>query len=88
MCMGEICQVKEVGASGIALVRGRAGDQVARLMTLPETDAAPVGEGDWLVVHSGFALRRLSEQQALDALRIRAANPAADLTQLGIEETP
>ncbi len=86
MCMGEICQVRELGESGLALVHSRAGDQVARLLTLSDAGETPVATGDWLVVHSGFALRRLTEAQARDALAIREVDPTAELSELGIEE--
>ena len=33
--------------------------------------------GDWVVIHSGFVLERISEARALDALAIRATNPDA-----------
>jgi len=36
-----------------------------------------IGLGDWVVIHSGFALERISEAQALDALAIRATPPPA-----------
>jgi len=31
--------------------------------------------GDWVVIHSGFVLERISEARALDALAIRATPP-------------
>ena len=39
------------------------------LLTLDET----VAPGDWLLTHAGFALSRLTRDQALEAARIRSA---------------
>ncbi|NYI42679.1 HypC/HybG/HupF family hydrogenase formation chaperone [Demequina lutea] len=41
-------------------------------ITMADDDIEP---GDWLVIHSGFALERISEARAIDALAIRATNP-------------
>ncbi|MGA8045153.1 MAG: HypC/HybG/HupF family hydrogenase formation chaperone [Dermatophilaceae bacterium] len=54
------------GSSAVA----RLGDRVlsVSLVTLGETVAA----GDWVVVHSGFALHRLEPAEAAEALALRA----------------
>ena len=31
----------------------------------------PVGPGDWVLVHSGLVLARLTEHEAMDALELR-----------------
>ena len=31
----------------------------------------PVGPGDWVLVHSGLVLARLTEHEAMDALKLR-----------------
>jgi hydrogenase expression/formation protein HypC len=38
-------------------------------MTVSDDDIEP---GDWVLIHAGFALERLSEERAAEALRIRA----------------
>ncbi len=67
MCLGEICEIKEIRANGRALVRGDQRDQEILLMTMSD-DVAP---GDWVVCHSGFALERISADEATDARKIR-----------------
>lgn len=70
MCLGEVGQVLRVSA-GAADVQ--VGDRLrtASLLTLDE----PVTAGDWVLVHSGFALARLSEQDAREAETIRTLIP-------------
>ncbi len=66
MCVGEIGQVIDVLA-GQALVfyRGRA--HPVSLLTLTEA----VRPGDWVVLHSGFALARLTADEAREAIALR-----------------
>ena len=70
MCMGEIAQVMDVG-TGTALVRGGGRTRTVSLLTLPD----PVTAGDWVVLHSGFALARLTADEARDATALRATAP-------------
>lgn len=67
MCLGELWQV--VGLSPGAVAEVRVGDRV-RTVSLLTLDEA-VGPGDWVLVHSGFALGRLSADEALEASQIR-----------------
>lgn len=69
MCLGQIGQVVGLDGAGRATVRSGAQELTVALLTLDE----PAAVGDWLVVHSGFALQRLSAEEAEDALAIRAA---------------
>lgn len=69
MCLGEICQVIGMEPDGRVRVKGDSREQVVSLMTL-ETCAEV---GDWVVVHSGFALGWLDPSEAADALSLRAA---------------
>ncbi len=71
MCLGEICEVTEVRPNGRALVRGDQRDQEVLLMTISD-DVTP---GDWVVCHSGFALERISADEARDARSIRSTLP-------------
>jgi hydrogenase maturation factor len=66
MCLGTIGQVT---AMLPAQVEVRAGDRVMTASLLAVTDA--VGLGDWVLVHSGLVLARLTEQDARDALELR-----------------
>lgn len=67
MCLGLVCQAAAVLDGDVALVRTGARDVRVSLLTLDE----PVAPGDWLMVHAGFALARLTEQQAVEALAMR-----------------
>ncbi|WP_159451436.1 HypC/HybG/HupF family hydrogenase formation chaperone [Demequina sp. NBRC 110054] len=59
------------GGAVVVEAEGRAFD--AANLTPGEV---PLHSGDWVIVHSGFVLGTLSEAEALDALAIRAAEPA------------
>lgn len=66
MCLGEIVRLESVdGASATA----RLGERLltVSLVTLDE----PVAVGDWVLTHSGFALRRLDPDEAADAEALR-----------------
>lgn len=69
MCLGEVGRVREVaGRDSLAVeVAGRTTIVSAMLL-----DAVP-SPGEWVLVHSGFALGRLTEQQAREALDVRRA---------------
>jgi len=71
MCLGQIGQVVAVDGAGRATLRSGAQEWHVALLTLDE----PPVVGDWLVVHSGFALQRLTAEEARDALAVRAADP-------------
>jgi hydrogenase expression/formation protein HypC len=68
MCLGLPCELLALGPEGSAVVRSGRRTLGVSLMTLPE----PVSVGDWVLVHSGYALARLTRQEALDALSVRA----------------
>jgi hydrogenase assembly chaperone HypC/HupF len=70
MCLGEVGQVLDVSPAGVVEVR--VGELVRTVLLL--TLEAPVSTGDWLLVHSGFALRRLSADEAREAQRIRGGS--------------
>jgi hydrogenase expression/formation protein HypC len=68
MCLGELVEVVRVGADTAEVLReGRR--LTVSLLVLEE----PVVAGDWLVVHAGFALERLTSAEAQEAALIRAA---------------
>ena len=67
MCLGELGQVQEVRSDGVAEVR--VGDR-ARSVSLLTLDH-PVRPGDWVLIHSGFVLSRLTADEAREAEQIR-----------------
>jgi hydrogenase assembly chaperone HypC/HupF len=69
MCLGELVEVTGVDAAATAEVVRDGRRATVSLMVLDE----PVAVGDWLVVHAGFALERLTADEAREAALIRAA---------------
>jgi hydrogenase maturation factor len=67
MCLGMVGQVLAVGPAGSVEVA--AGDRVITASLLAMPDA--VGAGDWVLMHSGLVLGRLTEHEARDALELR-----------------
>ncbi len=68
MCLGTIAKVVEVHKDGRAVVEDHGKRQLVLEMTVSDDDITP---GDWVVIQSGFALERISEKEAQEALRIR-----------------
>lgn len=69
MCLGQLARCVGIDADGT--LRVRAGEALASVS--PLALAGEVAVGDWLVVHSGFALERVSADEAREALLIRSA---------------
>jgi hydrogenase maturation factor len=67
MCLGTVGQITEMGPD--RCVQVRAGDREITGSLLAVSDT--VGLGDWVVVHSGLVLARLTEHEARDALELR-----------------
>jgi len=67
MCLGMVGQVLSVGPAGCVEVA--AGDRIITASLLAMPDA--VGPGDWVLMHSGLVLGRLTEHEARDALELR-----------------
>lgn len=67
MCLGEIGRVSAVGAANA--LRVEVGE---RAMTVSGMllDVVP-REGDWVLVHAGFAIRQLSHAEACESLAAR-----------------
>jgi hydrogenase expression/formation protein HypC len=61
-------------ALGADQARVRSGGQALTVSLL--TLDSPVAAGDWVLVHAGFALRRLTADQVEDALAIRSTPSA------------
>ena len=71
MCLGEVGRVLGVhGGAAEVLV----GDRVRTVSLLTLDD--PISTDDWVHIHSGFALARLTAEEAREAEQIRTtANP-------------
>jgi hydrogenase maturation factor len=67
MCLGDLAQVTDLVDE--QTVRARVGDRLVTVSLL--TLDGPVSPGEWLQVHSGFALARLTDDERLAAERIR-----------------
>jgi len=67
MCLGTVGQITAAGPD--RCVQVRAGDREISASLLAVSDA--VGPGDWVLVHSGLVLARLTDQEATDALELR-----------------
>jgi len=70
MCLGELAEVMGVGTDS-AVVSGGGRTRTVSLLTLTE----PLTPGDWVVIHSGFALTRLTAEAAREAAALRATSP-------------
>ncbi len=75
MCLGQLAQCVSVD-DGTAVVRVGAVQQVVSLLTMQDA----VAPGDWLVVHSGFALERISAAEAAEAASIREPSTKEEST--------
>jgi hydrogenase expression/formation protein HypC len=70
MCLGELAEVIDVSTLN-ALVSGDGRARTVSLLTLTD----PVIPGDWVVIHSGFALARLTAEEAREATALRTTSP-------------
>ncbi|MBC7290591.1 MAG: HypC/HybG/HupF family hydrogenase formation chaperone [Actinotalea sp.] len=66
MCLGEVARVVRTLPDRVVETEGTRRARVS-VLTLD----GPVEAGDWLLVHSGFALRRLTDPEARAALALR-----------------
>ena len=67
MCLGDLAQVVELVDDRTVLAR--VGDRVVPVSLL--TLDAPVAVGEWLQIHSGFALAILTDEEQRQAALIR-----------------
>lgn len=68
MCLGTVGQITAVGPDQRVVVLAAGREVAASLLAVSD----PLRPGDWVVVHSGLVLGRLTEQEAADALALRA----------------
>jgi hydrogenase expression/formation protein HypC len=71
VCLGIPAQVVEVPdrEAGLATV-DISGVRRSVSVALVDEPAAPVEPGDWVLVHVGFALARIDEEQAQETLEL------------------
>jgi hydrogenase maturation factor len=66
----EVAAVKTASEDGMLIVEAGGRLLIVSALTLDK----PAAPGDWVLVHSGFALARLDPGDARDALAIRSGN--------------
>lgn len=71
MCLGFAACVLAVDSDGVRATVSVDDRRVEVFMMVAEPGAQPVGPGDWLLVHSGIALERLSAEDARHLLDLR-----------------
>lgn len=71
MCLGIPARIVEVAdrEAGLATV-DVSGVRRSVSVALVDTHDEPIGEGDWVLVHVGFALARIDEEQAQETLEL------------------
>jgi hydrogenase assembly chaperone HypC/HupF len=72
VCLGEVVQVVAMLPDRQVETGGAPGGRSTRVSLLALE--GPVAVGDWLLVHSGFALERLTDAEARAALTLRAGD--------------
>jgi hydrogenase expression/formation protein HypC len=82
MCLAIPGQIVELSSEQPLLARVEVGG-VQRNVNVGLLDPGEVGAGDWILIHVGFALSKIDEQQARDQLRMLQAMGE---DQLAIEE--
>jgi hydrogenase expression/formation protein HypC len=71
VCLGIPGKIVEVAdrEDGLATV-DVSGVRRSVSIALVDEPAAPIAEGDWVLVHVGFALARIDEEQARETLEL------------------
>lgn len=67
MCLGVPGRIVEMSGGRPDVVRVDV-QGVVRDINVALLEDAPPGIGDWLMIHLGFALERMTEAEAMDAL--------------------
>jgi hydrogenase expression/formation protein HypC len=71
MCLAYPAQLLSVDPDGTATADVSGAHRPVILIALTD----PVAPGDWLLVHAGIALARITEQEAADLRRVPAEDP-------------
>jgi hydrogenase expression/formation protein HypC len=66
MCLAIPSQIEKINEDNTAIVNTMG---VRRLVSL-ELLGEPVKEGDWVLIHVGFAISKLNEEEALKTLEL------------------
>jgi hydrogenase expression/formation protein HypC len=66
MCLAIPSQIEKINEDNTAIVNTMG---VRRLVSL-ELLGEPIEEGDWVLIHVGFAISKLNEEEALKALEL------------------
>ena len=66
MCLAIPSQIEKINEDNTAIVNTMG---VRRLVSL-ELLGEPIEEGDWVLIHVGFAISKLNEEEALKALKL------------------
>ena len=75
MCLSDVARVVDVDAERHS-VTVDLGSRVVSVSTVTlGLDASPPAPGEWLVVHTGFAVERLSDAAATKILQARQESP-------------
>jgi len=73
MCLGIPGQVIEIVERGVGLARvDISGVRREVSIALVDEPAAPIEVGDWVLIHVGFALARIDEEDARETLALLA----------------
>ncbi len=67
MCLAVPIEILEIEDD---MATGRVGEGDATIQTSLMLLDEPVEVGDWIIVHAGFALRKLDPQEAMETLKI------------------
>ena len=65
MCVGIPSRIVEYPAEGLAVVDVAGARTKVSMLLLPEARI-----GDFVIVHAGFAIKRVDEQEAVETLRL------------------
>ncbi len=66
MCLAIPSQIESIGKDNTAIVNTMGVRRIVSLELLGE----PVREGDWVLIHVGFAISKLNEEEALKTLEL------------------
>jgi hydrogenase expression/formation protein HypC len=69
MCLGIVAHVMSTSGHAVVARTSDGRSLAATLLTVDE----PVAVGQWVVIHSGFVLHTLTDDEARAALAIRSA---------------
>jgi hydrogenase expression/formation protein HypC len=73
MCLGRVARVVEVDEDGLCATLTTGDRAVQALLVVIDQGTRPVQPGDWLLIHSGLAVRRLEADEARELLELMAS---------------